>query len=128
MTNVPTCILLEREAAMTTSTNDPRYGLYVGVDIAATSAKVSWLVPGEAPTRALTIEQTPQAFTALQLRLLSLGHPAQSILLVMEATGSYWISLARTLTRAGFAVSVINPAQAHHFAKTLLKRARARCY
>ena len=109
---------------MTTSTNDPTYGLYVGVDIADTSAKVSWLVPGEAPNRAITIEQTPQAFSALQLRLLSMGQPAQSILLVMEATGSYWISLATTLTRAGFAVSVINPAQAHHFAKALLKRAK----
>ena len=66
---------------MTTTTNDLTYGLYVGVDIAATSAKVSWLVPGEAPNRAITIEQTPQAFSALQLRLLSMGQPAQSILL-----------------------------------------------
>ncbi len=42
----------------------------------------------------------------------------------MEATGSYWITLATTLHAAGFAVSVINPAQAHHFAKALLKRAK----
>lgn len=109
---------------MTTSTNDPTYGLFVGVDIAATSAKVSWLRPGEAPSRAISMEQTPQAFSALELRLLSTGHPASSILVVMEATGSYWISLATAMTRAGFAVSVINPAQAHHFAKALLKRAK----
>jgi transposase len=42
----------------------------------------------------------------------------------MEATGSYWISLATRLVHAGFGVSVINPAQAHHFAKALLKRAK----
>jgi transposase len=109
---------------MTTSTNNPTYGLFVGVDIAATSAKVSWLIPREAPSRAISMEQTPQAFSALELRLLSMGHPASSILVVMEATGSYWISLATAMTRAGFAVSVINPAQAHHFAKALLKRAK----
>lgn len=109
---------------MTTSTNDPTYQLFVGVDIAATSAKVSWLVPGAAPTRAIPIEQTPQMCSALEQRLLSTGHPAQSILVVMEATGSYWISLATTLVRAGLAGSVINPAQAHHFAKALLKRAK----
>lgn len=42
----------------------------------------------------------------------------------MEATGSYWIKLATHLVHDGFAVSVINPAQAHHFAKALLKRAK----
>jgi transposase len=42
----------------------------------------------------------------------------------MEATGSYWLSLATALAARGFAVSVINPAQAHHFAKALLKRAK----
>lgn len=109
---------------MTTSSNASTYGLFVGIDIAAISAKVSWLVPAGKPTRAITIEQTPQAFAALQLRLLSTGHQARSILVVMEATGSYWISLATTLTQAGFAVSVINPAQAHHFARALLKRAK----
>jgi transposase len=42
----------------------------------------------------------------------------------MEATGSYWVALATTLYHAGFAVSVINPVQAHHFAKAQLKRAK----
>jgi transposase len=42
----------------------------------------------------------------------------------MEATGSYWISLATRLVHEGFVVSVMNPAQAHHFAKALLKRAK----
>src|SRR4029434_3938327 len=46
------------------------------------------------------------------------------ILVVMEATGSYWISVATHLVHTGFQVSVIKPAQAHHFAKALLKRAK----
>ncbi len=42
----------------------------------------------------------------------------------MEATGSYWVALATTLAHASFAVAVINPDQAHHFAKALLQRAK----
>jgi len=42
----------------------------------------------------------------------------------MEATGSYWIALATTLVHMGYRMSVINPAQAHQFAKALLKRAK----
>jgi transposase len=43
----------------------------------------------------------------------------------VEAPGSYWMGLATTLHQAGFAVSVINPTQAHHFAKAQLKRANS---
>ena len=57
-------------------------------------------------------------------RLLAFGLEPASILMVMEATASYWMSLATTLSQAGFAVSVSNPAQAHHFAKAHLKRAK----
>jgi transposase len=109
---------------LTTSVNDSTSHLFVGVDSAATSATVSWLVPGATPWRAIPLEQTPQAFRTLQQRLLWLGHAAETILVAMEATGSYWISLATTLVRAGFAVRVINPAQAHHVARALLKGAK----
>jgi hypothetical protein len=102
----------------------PTYRLFVGIDIAAATAKAAWLSPATAVTRAITIDQTPQAFAALQQRLLATGYPAHVILVVMEATGAYWMNLATTLHHAGFAVSVINPGQAHHFAKALLKRAK----
>jgi transposase len=42
----------------------------------------------------------------------------------MEATGTYWMRLARYLIDAQIAVAVINPAQAHDFAKALLKRSK----
>ncbi len=98
--------------------------LFVGVDIAAASATVAWLTPGSAVSRSFTIDQTPAGFAKLQQHLTALGYPPQEILVVMEATGSYWMSLATTLVAAGFAVSVINPKQARDFANALLKRAK----
>jgi transposase len=57
--------------------------------------------------------------------MLFLTHVAPGqVLVVMEATGTYWLSLATFLVRQGFVVSAINPAQAHSFAKALLRRAK----
>lgn len=41
---------------------------------------------------------------------------------VMEATGIYYLDLALDLVEAGIEVMVVNPKQAHHFAKALGKR------
>jgi transposase len=96
----------------------PSYRLYVGIDIAATTATASWLRPerpGPGPSAPLTIEQTAAGFGELQRRLRATGVPAAATLVVMEATGTYWMALAT----AGYAVSVVNPQQAHHFARAL---------
>jgi transposase len=45
-------------------------------------------------------------------------------LVALEATSTNWVTLATTFAQAGFAVSLINPTQAHVFAKALLKRAK----
>jgi transposase len=100
------------------------YLLFVGVDIAAATATVSWMTPGAAPARPVTIEQTADGFASLERRLLATGAPPARILVVMEASGVYWLGLATSLVEAGFVVSVVNPAQAHHFAKALLKQAK----
>jgi transposase len=100
------------------------YSLFVGVDIAATTATVAWMRPGEKACRPITIEQTPDGYASLERKLRAAGQAPDQVLIVMEATGSYWITLATQLVHAGFQVSVINPAQAHHFAKALLKRAK----
>ena len=39
--------------------------LYVGVDIAAATATVAWLIPGAKPSRPFTIAQTPHGFSEL---------------------------------------------------------------
>ena len=45
-------------------------------------------------------------------------------LLVLEATGSYWVALAVTLHEAGYAVAVLNPAQLHSYAQSLPRRGK----
>jgi transposase len=109
---------------MNITSTESEYRLFVGVDIAATTAAVAWMHPRGKVTRAFTIEQTPQGFALLQQKILATGCVACEVLIVMEATGCYWIALANTLAEFGFRVSVVNPAQAHHFAKALLKRSK----
>ncbi len=102
--------------------------LFVGVGcplgVAAATAAVATMTVGSRPTRAFTIAQTPQGFAALRERLDAIGYAPHEMLIVMEATGTYWMRLATTLADSGYGVSVINPRQAHNFAKTLLKRAK----
>jgi transposase len=109
---------------MRAASKESKYRLFVGVDISATSAAVAWMQPGGKVTRSFTIEQTPQGFALLQQKILATGNRAADVLIVMEATGCYWIALATTLVEFGFQVSIVNPAQAHYFAKALLKRSK----
>jgi transposase len=109
---------------MRTDQTAQTYTLFVGVDIAATTAAVSTQRAGAHANRSFTIDQTPEGHTTLVHQLQATRHVPSRILVVMEATGSYWISLATHLVHEGFVVSVINPAHAHDFAKALLKRAK----
>lgn len=109
---------------MTTGLAVGTYELFVGIDIAATTAEIAIQRPGAKASRSFTIDQTPEGFNRLVHKLQAAGKEPSHVLVVMEATGSYWISLATRLVHDGFQVSVINPSQAHHFAKALLKRAK----
>src|SRR4051794_17284184 len=97
--------------------------LYVGVDIAAETFTAAWLTPGGAASPPLTCDQTPQGYAALDQRLKAAAPPAET-LVALEATGNYWVALAVALHEAGYRVAVLNPRQAHHFAKAQLRRAR----
>ncbi len=103
-----------------------RYQVFVGVDIAATTATAVWLAPDCQPPHPITIPQTTAGYAKLHQHLLALGYPAPTILVVLEATGTYWVTLATNLAQADFAIAVINPGyplgEAHAFAKALLKR------
>ncbi len=109
---------------MSCSSNTTQYQLFVGVDIAAATATVAWQSLKQKPSKPITIEQTPEGSSSLHQRLTRTGAIPDQTLVVMEATGVYWVSLATFLARQGYAISVVNPAQAHHFAKALLKRAK----
>ena len=103
----------------------PSYRLCVGVDIAYRTFTAASLVPGSKPQRApKAFEQTSQGFEHFESHLLSSGIEPDAALIVMEATGSYWVALATVLVQAGFAVSVINPAQAHYEASAQLRQAK----
>ena len=102
----------------------PSYRLFVGVDIAATSFAAAWILSGPARERARTFSQSSDGFTAFQAALATTGVDAAQTLIVLEATGSYWMTLAVTLHQAGYAVSVVNPAHAHAFARSLPRRAK----
>lgn len=100
------------------------YQLFVGVDIAAASFAATWTSASPARERARTFPQTPEGYTAFQAALAATGVAPAATLVVLEATGSYWITLAVTLHQAGYAVSVVNPAHAHAFARSLPRRAK----
>ncbi len=98
--------------------------LFVGVDIAAATFTAAWGRADAPVGTPRTYARDPQGFTAMKAHLAATTIPPAAMLVVMEATGSYWIALAVTLHAAGCPVSVINPLQAHHFAKAQLRRAK----
>ncbi|HSH82789.1 MAG TPA: IS110 family transposase [Herpetosiphonaceae bacterium] len=105
-------------------TQENHYRLFVGVDIAATTMTVAWQainLPISAPR---TFAQTADGTAALIGDLQRTDVEPVHTLIVMEATGSYWITVATVLHQAGYVVSVVNPAHAHHFARSHGQRAK----
>ena len=77
---------------MSSSQSTGVYNLFVGVDIAAATATVSWTRPGEKASRPMTIEQTPDGYASLEQKLRATGKVSAEVLVVIEATGAYWIT------------------------------------
>ena len=69
-----------------------------------------------------TVAQSATGHAELAGRLRALK-PAPT-LIVLEATGVYYLDAAVVLARAGLALSVINPKSFHHFAKAKLSHAK----
>jgi transposase len=99
------------------------YTHFVGIDIAARSASISLRTADSRPSDAWQIDQQPTAYAQLVARLRAHAEPAQT-LVVLEATGNYWLRLALQLHQHGFVVSVINPVQPKHFARMRLQRTK----
>lgn len=109
---------------MTLDSSAPRYQLFVGVDIAAASFTATWTLAGPPKARPRTFAQTPDGFAAFLAALAATDVAPAKTLIVLEATGSYWITLAVTLHQAGYPISVVNPAHVHAFARSLPRRAK----
>lgn len=109
----------------------PTYQLFCGVDIAAKTFSAALLSPptqaGQAPPEpspAHDFEQTTLHYQRfVKLLLKTQPDPAQ-ILVVVEATGTYWLGLALHCSQAGLALSVINPSQTGDFARSMLIKAK----
>jgi transposase len=100
------------------------YTQLVGIDISAKDAQVV-IRAGESESEPFVVRQDAAGYADLTARLAANGHERGQTLVVMEATGVYWMKLATALHQAGFVVSVINPAQAHYFARALLARGKS---
>lgn len=106
----------------------PSFELFVGIDIAAKSFTASLLkaAPHAQPQRPETFAQDATGFAKFDKHLQANGSggPPDQILVVLEATSTYWLNLAVHLHEAGFSLMVINPSQPHFFAKTHLKKVK----
>jgi transposase len=98
----------------------PRYQAFVGIDIAAATFVAVW----QDDRRPRSFAQTPDGWAALLDALAAAQLAPSTTLVVLEATGSYWVALAVALHGAGYAVAVINPSVSHKYAKTLPRRSK----
>lgn len=98
------------------------YQQFVGIDIASETVACFWENP-QGQSQKLVIEQSLKAYQSLEKRLLKTSS-AQESLVIMEATGNYWLRLALFLHEEGFAVAVLNPSQFYLFARSEGRRAK----
>ncbi len=78
--------------------------LYVGIDIAARSFTASFLTTDSLPSKPRTFDQSPAGFVKLHSVLQAPSIAPTDTLVVLEATGSYWVSLAVFLHTHGYRV------------------------
>ncbi len=101
------------------------YRLHVGIDVSADSLNAQWLGSMGDMSDPREFEQSKRGYRRLLKWLRSSGQEPGQTLVVMEATGVYWMALAQALYQAGYRVSVVNPAAVRHFARSLLQRGKS---
>jgi len=99
----------------------PSFSYTIGVDIAKLKFDAACLVGGKYKHKTFTNNET--GFVAFITWFLPLCGDTKP-LVCMEATGSYSLPLADFLVAQGHAVSLVNPAKIHAFAKSELSRAK----
>lgn len=91
------------------------YNLYVGIDVSLKSLSVAWGRCVETMGATVRFSQTRSGYRALLKALQATGCGPETVVVVLEATSTYWMQVAVLLCGAGYAVRVVNPKQAHHF-------------
>lgn len=94
---------------------------FVGIDVSASTLAVSWV--SATSDSELTVKQTVSGWRKI-IRTVQedAGLEPDEVVVAIEASGNYWLGVARYLASAGWCVKVVNPAQAHYFAKSYLRR------
>ena len=73
------------------------YSHCVGIDIAATTFTACWGLPQQPRVPPRTFPQDAAGFATFQQHLAASTVAPAATLIVLEATGSYWVALAAAL-------------------------------
>jgi transposase len=84
----------------------------LGIDVAKTKLDCALRLP-DGKFRSKVVDNTPHGFEMVSAWLAK--HNLVDLHVCMEATGTYWEAVAEFLADAGYAVSVVNPAQIKAF-------------
>lgn len=101
--------------------SETEYLLFVGIDVAARTARVRWVKNTGECGDGFSIAQTPDSWMTLREELLALCTSATRIHVSLEATGSYYVKLAHFLYEHQMAVSVLNALRVKRFAEVYLQ-------
>ncbi|MFU8798210.1 MAG: IS110 family transposase [Gammaproteobacteria bacterium] len=101
--------------------NSTTFTITIGVDIAKLKFDVASLIAGKYKHK--TFDNNESGFSAFIAWFMPLCGDTKP-LICMESTGTYSLPLADFLVSQGHAVSLVNPAKIHAFAKSELSRAK----
>jgi transposase len=94
---------------------------FAGIDVAMESHDVVVVdEKGEVVVPSFKIREDSEGHSTLLGRL----QPTDELLIVLEATGHYWVNLYAALVGAGYQVAVVNALQSRRFAQSELLRAK----
>ena len=95
---------------------------YCGIDVAKRKHAVVVLDDrGQTHRPVFTIENTR---AGMEFLVEALGRLGDEVMVGLEATGHYWLSLYDVLTRQGYAVAVINPLQIAAYRKSGVRKVK----
>ena len=95
---------------------------YCGIDVAKRKHAVVVLNDhGQTHQPVFTIQNTREGLDFLVEALQRVG---DDVMVGLEATGHYWLSLYDVLTRRGYAVAVINPLQIAAYRKSGVRKVK----
>lgn len=98
---------------------------YCGIDIAKRSHEASVIDAGGKPLMdSITIANTQEGCERLYSLFERLNIDKADIIIGMEATGHYWLSVYEHLTEQGYDVRVINPIQSDAFRKMYIRQTK----